>query len=220
MKRGMFIVFEGIDWCGKTTQFKLFLDFLNKLEIDFLNPAPREPGGCNVSEQIRSILLDERNRALVSQTELLLYEAARAQLCSEIIQPALMNGKLVLLDRFYDSTTAYQGYGRQMNIDQINWLNNFAVYGKIIPDLTFYFDLSVEIAMKRKGENSDRIEKESIEFFGRVRQGYLKIAEQNPARVVKIICNSDDYERPIKHIQSEVREIFLEKFNDFNKEGK
>lgn len=175
----MFITFEGLDFCGKSTQVNLLIEYFKKLgkEIVLL----REPGGTKISEKIRDILLDKKNLEMSSKTELLLFYASRAQLVKEKILPELNKGKIVISDRFFDSSTAYQGYGRGLSVDFINTLNNFVV-DAAVPDLTFYLDVSIEEIEKRKlifnKENLDRIENSEKDFWIKIRKGYEEIAKK------------------------------------------
>ncbi|HHU53148.1 MAG TPA: dTMP kinase [Clostridiaceae bacterium] len=194
LNRGLFITFEGIDGSGKTLQLELLTANLEKAGLKYL--LIREPGGTSISEQIRKILLDRKNIEMSAETELLLFAAARAQLVKQIVKPALAEKTIVISDRFFDSTTAYQGYGREMNVNFIQNLNDFAIQG-LSPDLTFYFDVSVETALGRlkdRTEKSDRIDLESQNFMERTRSGYLKIAERNPDRVRVIDAERDPEE--------------------------
>ncbi len=176
----MFITFEGIDFCGKSTQVELlkkyFIDQDKKVEII------REPGGTEISELVRSILLDKKNYHMVMETEIFLFSAARAQLVREKIRPYLNQGIYVISDRFHDSTTAYQGFGRGIDIESVNHINNLAI-GETVPDLTFFIDITVDEAEKRKrlkpDFDPDRIEVSDSSFYERVRAGYLFIADQN-----------------------------------------
>lgn len=178
-KTGLLISFEGIDGCGKSTQLGLLQDRLLSMSIPTL--ALREPGGTHTSEAIRSILLDKQYD-ISPVAEMLLFSAARAQLVNERIRPALANGMIVLLDRFYDSTTAYQGYGRQfLDITTINELNKIAT-GGLTPDMSFYFDLDVDAAFSRRIGEGDRMEDSGKDFFDRVRNGYLRMAKDNELR--------------------------------------
>ncbi len=179
-KKGFFITFEGIDGSGKTTQLRLTEEYLIQRGRAVL--VLREPGSTPVSEKIREILLDRRNR-LSAETELLLYEAARAALVRDVIAPALKNGLIVLCDRFYDSTTAYQGYGRGINLSLIDRLNRLAV-GKTHPDLTFLVDVDYSTSLRRRKKESDRLESESAAFFRRVRNGFLALARKEKNRIV------------------------------------
>jgi dTMP kinase len=179
----MLITFEGIDYSGKTTQANLLVERLKESGRDVL--FLREPGGTPVSEKIRSILLDKQHLDLNSRAELLLFSAARSQLVRQVIVPALERRTVVVCDRFYDSTTAYQGYGRGIDLADIRVINKIATFG-ITPDRTFLVDVGLgEIARRRaaSGLSADRMESEGKEFFERVRRGYLAIAAEEPARV-------------------------------------
>lgn len=184
-KKGFFITFEGIDGSGKTTQLRLTEEYLIQKGRAVL--VLREPGSTPVSEKIREILLDRKNR-LSAETELLLYEAARAALVRDVIAPALKNGLIVLCDRFYDSTTAYQGYGRGINLSLIDRLNRLAV-GKTHPDLTFLVDVDYSTSLRRRKKESDRLESESAAFFRRVRNGFLALAGKEKKRIVVLRGN-------------------------------
>lgn len=184
-KKGFFITFEGIDGSGKTTQLRLTEEYLIQKGRAVL--VLREPGSTPVSEKIREILLDRRNR-LSAETELLLYEAARAALVRDVIAPALKNGLIVLCDRFYDSTTAYQGYGRGINLSLIDKLNRLAV-GETHPDLTFLVDVDYSTSLRRRKKDSDRLESESAAFFRRVRNGFLALAGKEKKRIVVLRGN-------------------------------
>jgi dTMP kinase len=179
----MFITFEGIDGCGKSTQIKLLSELLESK--GFVVHQLREPGGTKLSESIRELLLSTKN-SINDLSELLLFEAARANLIHDIIKPALERKEFILCDRFFDSTTAYQGYGRQINLDIINSCNKIATDG-IEPDLTFYLKISLETAATRSSDRKhDRIEKAGNEFFERVILGFENLAIENPNRI-KII---------------------------------
>ncbi len=183
LNKGLFLTFEGIDGSGKTMQLEMLTEDLRKANLKYL--ILREPGGTSISEQIRKVLLDRVNQEMIPETELLLFAAARAQLVQEVVKPALAAKSIVISDRFYDSTTAYQGFGRDMDVHFIQMLNTFATQG-LQPDFTFYFDLSVETAIERLGkrtEKNDRIDLESKKFMEKTRQGYLSIAQKNPERI-------------------------------------
>ena len=202
MKRtmqGTLITFEGIDFSGKSVQANLLHGALKdrKLPVLFL----REPGGTEISEKIRAVLLDNANHKMSAMTEVLLYSAARAQMVRESIIPHLEKGFVVICDRYFDSTTAYQGFGRKIDLDFIKKLNSFATE-ELVPDLTFLIDLDPEIALQRKKTDLDRLEKEDLEFHQRVRNGYLEIARPNTERFVII-----DGKQSIEVIQDE---IFME----------
>jgi dTMP kinase len=180
MDRLMFITFEGIEGCGKSTQAGMLRDLLQSRGMSVL--VTREPGGSPIGEQIRHILLDPGNHGMVALAELLLYEASRCQHVEAVIKPALDAGKVVICDRFFDASTAYQGYARGLGIAMVEHLNLVATGGRR-PDLTIVLDLPVEVGLRRLGRNLDRIEREAVEFHRRVRQGYLKIAEKEAGRV-------------------------------------
>lgn len=189
MKKGLFITFEGIDGCGKTTQIKLLDEYIRKNGGETL--LTREPGAQGLGAKLREILLNY-NGDISSVCESFLFLADRAQHVDCIIKPAIFQNKIVLCDRHADSTVAYQGYGRELNIDRINLLNNIATSG-LKPDLTILLDIDVETSILRVGKNQDRMEASGVEFFNRVRNGYLNIAKQNPDRV-KVISASDTIE--------------------------
>jgi dTMP kinase len=172
--RGFFITFEGIDGCGKTTQARRLYNHLKKRGYPAL--FLREPGGTPVSERIRRILLD-RSLQITPLAELLLYEAARAHLAETVIIPELKKGTIIICDRYFDSTTAYQGFGRRIDRRLIGTLNGLASLKKA-PDLTFVFDVDYKTSLARRKKNADRLEKESRMFFNRVRRGFKSLASQ------------------------------------------
>lgn len=178
-KRGYFITFEGTEGSGKSTQIKNLLRYLRKNKRDAV--LLREPGGTVISEAIRELLLDRANTAMVANTELLLYLAARAQLIEEKIRPALGEGKVVICDRYEDSTMAYQGFGRGLSMQNIELVSRLFVRGDLKPDLTVVLDMDPAKGMKRGGR-TDRIELESNSFHRKVRQGFLQLARRNPKR--------------------------------------
>jgi dTMP kinase len=188
--RGLFITFEGTEGSGKTTQIALLADHLRKLGHHVR--ALREPGGTPVGEEIRHLLKhSDANRALTAEAELLLMNASRAQLVREVIRPALEAGEIVLCDRFYDSTMAYQGYGRQLDLKMVRTIIDVAV-GDTRPDLTLLLSVPVSMSEQRRtgrradekaGKRRDRFEEDSRAFFERVERGYLAIAAQEPQRV-------------------------------------
>lgn len=206
----MFITFEGLDFCGKSTQVKL----LEKYLIDSGKNAKviREPGGTEISEKIRDILLDKKNSEMFNETELLLFSASRSQLVNEYILPLLDKGYYVISDRFHDSSVAYQGYGRGISLEFVSALQNFVI-GKAVPDITFFIDLTVEqIAERRatiKHEALDRIESSKTKFYRKVREGYLQLAAQNKRFIVI------DGMLSVGEIHSKI----LESINAFEKKG-
>lgn len=185
--RGILITFEGIDGCGKTTQVEMLQHRLEESAVPHI--LVREPGGTAVGEEIRQILL-HNHCSLFLQTELLLYMAARSELSEQVIQPALLAGKIVVCDRFTDSTLAYQGYGGGADLDLIRLLNQKAT-GGITPDLTFLFDLTVEEAAGRRSGKADRMENKNYSYHRRVQHGYLEIARQEQERVVIMDASED-----------------------------
>ncbi len=201
LAKGIFISLEGIEGTGKTTQSRLLSEVL--IEKGYEVVLTHEPGGTAIGDRIREILLHVDHGAMSYMTELLLYNAARAQHISEKILPAIKAGKIVITDRFIDSTVAYQGYGRGIDIQLIKSINNIATEG-VKPDLTIIFDLDVETGMKRnRGINKiDRLELEDIEFHRKVRDGYLKIANEEPQRI-KVI----DASTSIEDVRAKVWEI-------------
>ncbi|MFH2035253.1 MAG: dTMP kinase [Candidatus Zixiibacteriota bacterium] len=201
-KKGYFITFEGIDGCGKSTQLDLTAKLLKK---EGINPLVlREPGSTPLSERVRKILLDKK-LTINPLSELLLYESARAELVREIIGPAIENGQIVVCDRFYDSTTAYQGYGRKLDISLIEKLNDETV-GKYKPNLTFLIDVDLKTSLLRRKKEADRLEKESKTFFNRVRRGFLETAKSEPKRIIII-----DGRQLIEKIFDEIKVIIVKK---------
>ena len=195
MSKGMFITFEGGDGCGKTTQIKLLDKYLREKGYDTL--LTREPGSVGLGEKIREILLNYDGE-VSSVCESFLFLADRAQNVDCIIKPALEAGKIVICDRHTDSSVAYQGYGRGLDIDRINMLNNIATSG-LKPDLTIVLDVDVETSQSRVGAEKDRMESAGIEFFERVRKGYIEIAKQEPERV-KVVDSTQSIEDIHKQI--------------------
>ena len=182
-RAGKFITFEGGEGCGKSTQIKRVVASLQASGRAVL--VLREPGGTEVGEQIRHVLqYSKQSVGMVPESELLLFCASRAQLVRETIQPALAAGKIVVADRFFDSTTVYQGVGRKLDQTAVKFINEFAI-GNCRPDLTLVIDLDPRIGLERaRGrELFDRMENQSLDFYDRVRQGYLTLARQEPARI-------------------------------------
>jgi dTMP kinase len=189
--RGKLITFEGIDGCGKSSQLRLLSDYLTERQIPFV--ATREPGGTLLGRTVRSAILDSEPGSVEPLAELLLYAADRAQHVRRVVLPALESGRLVLSDRFFDATTAFQGYGRQFDLALIQHLNELAT-GGLKPDLTLLFDLDVATALERVSSRSrdahpDRIDQEPVDFHERVRRGYLDFASREPDRIRVIPAN-------------------------------
>ena len=197
MTKGIFISFEGPDGAGKTTVLEAILPQLKKL-VGKEVITTREPGGVAIAESIRDLILDVNHTNMDDKTELLLYIAARRQHLVERILPELKKGNLVLVDRFIDSSVAYQGYGRGLDADAVTWLNNFATDG-LQPDLTLYFDVDSQIGLTRIEKNKERevnrLDLEQLDMHRRVRSGYLKLAQENPDRIVTI-----DAARPLEEV--------------------
>lgn len=205
MAKGLFITVEGIDGCGKSTQAALIADALEAAGRDVLRL--REPGGVGISEKIRAILLDPENGEMGDVCELLLYEAARAQLVHQVIKPALASGRTVVCDRFYDSTTAYQAFAAGLDLDMVARANELAVDG-CRPDLTFVFDVPVEEANRRRSGRSveDRLELKGMEFQRKVAAGFRAVAAEDPARV-KLIDAARDIDEVFASVCAELRAV-------------
>lgn len=183
--RGKFITFEGIEGCGKTTQIKLLDEYLRKKGFETV--LSREPGGTKIGDKIRAILLDPEHKEMTPLAELFLYEASRAQHVNELINPAVESGKVILCDRFADSSAAYQSAARLLPKDLVDELNNIAIAG-IKPDLTVILDINPEEGLKRAHVRGkpDRFEQEKMDFHERVRNGYLALAKKEPKRFIVI----------------------------------
>ncbi|MAP28624.1 MAG: dTMP kinase [Candidatus Marinimicrobia bacterium] len=186
--KARFISFEGIDGSGKSTQATLFLDkIIQKGKQGIL---VREPGGTPISEAIRHVLLTKGNRQMVARTEALLMTASRSQLTKEVILPNLEQNRWVIADRYADSTLAYQGGGRELNLDWLQDLNKFATYD-LEPNVTFVIDILPKEALRRRGQTEDRIEEEGIAFQKQVRRTYLELAQQYSDRIIVIDGHMD-----------------------------
>ncbi|MFA7255422.1 MAG: dTMP kinase [Candidatus Omnitrophota bacterium] len=196
-RRGWFITFEGPEGSGKSTQIQTAAKFLT--EKGYAVVLLREPGGTRISEAIRKILLDKKNTEMTCVAELLLYLAARAQIVREKIEPELKKGKVVICDRFEDSTFAYQGYGRKIPLQLIRAISEL-VRRDLKPELTFVLDIDSWRGLKRGGRH-DRIEKESLVFHHRVRRGFLSLAKKNPKRMILL-----DTSKPVGEVAQQVRE--------------
>jgi dTMP kinase len=196
-RKGLFITFEGIDGCGKSTQLGRARRWLDS--HGYNTTAVREPGSTPVAERIRKILLDKK-LAVFDITELLLYEAARSEITRLRIEPLLKYDHIVLCDRFYDSTTAYQGYGRKLDLAMVKRLHRIAV-GDCIPDLTLVFDVDLKTSTSRLKGSPDRLESQSAAFFRRVRRGFLDIAEKEPRRV-KVVDGTKTVEEVFEEVKT------------------
>ena len=208
MKKGVFISLEGPEGAGKTSVLEALLPQLKEMGYELL--TTREPGGVAISEKIREVILDKSHTQMDSKTELLLYIASRRQHLAEKVLPALERGTWVLQDRFIDSSVAYQGYGRGLAVDDVEWLNQFATDG-LKPDLTLYFDIDVKEGLARIARDQERevnrLDLEGLDLHERVRQGYLAILEKEPERVVKI-----DASQPLEQVVADSLAVIKERF--------
>lgn len=207
MSQSLFITFEGPEGAGKTTIIKRVEEEFNRRNIPFI--CTREPGGIEIAEQIRSVILNPENTKMDGRTEALLYAAARRQHLAEKVIPALEEGKVVLCDRFIDSSLAYQGFARELGIEEVYSINKFATEGHM-PDLTIYFDLSPEVGLSRIDDNTNReknrLDLEKIDFHKKVQEGYRRVNEMFPDRIVKV-----DAEQPVDRVYQDVISILEEK---------
>lgn len=202
----MFITLEGPEGSGKTSHIPHLVEFLR--EQGHVVFPTREPGGTSISEQIRDILHDMKNAEMHPRTETLLYQSARAQIVEQVIKPRLADKEIVISDRYYDSTIAYQGYGHQQDLNEIRALVKYAT-GGLSPDLTILLDLDIEVGLKRKTQNEvewNRMDAYTVEFHKRVRAGYLELVKQEPKRWV--VVNSD---QKWETVQNELRKIIVER---------
>ncbi len=207
LRNNKFISFEGIDGCGKSTQVKMLVEKLEQLNMDVI--TIREPGGTRISESIRDILLYRDTHELSERTEALLMTASRAQVTKEVILPALNKGIWVIADRYADSTIAYQGGGRKVDIDSLEKLNQFATYDTV-PDLTFFIDILPDEGVRRQKLKQDRIEQAGIDLQSRTRELYLKLAEKYNNRII-VINGQEDINTIHKNIWKEFKQRILEK---------
>lgn len=205
---GILISLEGPDGAGKTTVLKEILPEIKKMKRDII--STREPGGVRLAEEIRQLILDPKNTEIDSKTEMLLFAAARRLHMQEKMLLALKAGKVVIVDRFIDSSVAYQGYGRELGVEVVDWLNNFATDG-LKPDLTLYFDIDTDVALDRimsnRADEVNRLDLERAEMHRKVRQGYLKMVEKEPQRFVTI-----DASQSVEKVVSDTIEAIKERF--------
>lgn len=209
MNKGKFIVFEGGEGSGKSTMLEKSYEFLISKNIECIKT--REPGGINISEQIRTVILDTNNLEMNAKTEALLYAAARCQHLTEKVIPALEAGKHVLCDRFIDSSLAYQGYARNIGIDDIYSINKFAI-GDFMPDLSIIFDVDPQVGLDRiskdKNREINRLDKEKLEFHKMVREGYNKVLYMDNRNIIKI-----DASKGIDEVFNELKDIIIKYIN-------
>ena len=208
MKKGLFISFEGGEGCGKSTICDYIIEQLKLLGYNCL--YTREPGGSDIAEQIRSVILDKKNVAMEARTEALLYAASRRQHYTEVIIPALASGKVVICDRFIDSSLAYQGYARGIGIDEVYKINEFAI-GERLPDLTIYLEVKPEVGLARiaNRSKSDRLDVEALDFHNNVFKGYQEVCQRYPKRI-KIV----NAENPLEQVKEDTLKLVLEKVKE------
>lgn len=214
MGKGYFISIEGSDGSGKSTQIKLMKEYFASKGFEVVES--REPGGTRIGEKIRNIILDNENVEMSPVTEALLYAASRAQHVTEVIRPCLKQGKVIICDRYIDSSIAYQGVGRGLGIDVVSKINSVAIQG-IMPDLTVFFDIDPEVALNRKIEDgkADRLELEKLEFHKKVYKGYKQIASTNSR--IKIIDASRSVMEIHKDVVNIIDEFLLKRSNGQSK---
>ena len=207
MSKGFLVSLEGPEGAGKTSVLEALIPILEDRGVEVL--TTREPGGVLIGEKIREVILDPNHTEMDPKTELLLYIASRRQHLVEKVLPALAAGKLVIMDRFIDSSVAYQGFGRGLDIDAIDWLNEFATDG-LKPDLTLYFDIEVEEGLARIAANSDRevnrLDMEGLDLHRKVRQGYLSLLEKEADRIVKI-----DASLPLDQVIANTQQLLFDR---------
>ena len=207
MKKGLFIVFEGGEGTGKTTAIDGIYNWIIENNVECIKT--REPGGIKISEQIRQVILNKENKTMDARTEALLYAAARRQHLVEKVIPALEEGSIVLCDRFIDSSLAYQGYARNLGIEEVMSINRFAI-GEYMPDLSILFDLDPKIGLERINSNEqreiNRLDLEKIDFHERVRSGYNSVYENNKDRIIKI-----DAQQSKENVIKQIKEIIKPK---------
>jgi dTMP kinase len=204
---GKLIIFEGVEGCGKTSQIEQCREWLQNLGISPI--VTREPGGTELGVHLRQLLLSSGESPINDRTELLLYAADRAQHVEQQLIPHLEQGKIILCDRFTDSTIAYQGYGRKLDMNLINQLNAIATAG-LTSDLTFWLDVDAEIGLGRKKSDADRIEQEKIDFHLRVQQGYTELAAKYPERISRIDASLSQ-----EAVQHQIQKIFTLKLENW-----
>lgn len=210
MKSNLFITFEGPEGAGKTTILTRIAERLRENNIDVL--ATREPGGIDIAEKIREVILNPENTAMDERTEALLYAAARSQHFFEKVEPAMKEGKMILCDRFIDSSLAYQGYARGIGIDEVLSINEFAI-GKRLPDLTILFDLNPAVGLARIHAHNERelnrLDVESLSFHEKVREGYHEVVKRYPNRIK--VVNAD---QSVENVVEDVWRLICESLDE------
>ena len=206
--KGLFVTFEGLDGCGKSTQMELLAAAL--AERGYVVTVTREPGGTALGEAIRDMLLDPRHHGMSARAEALLYAAARAQLVEQVIRPALEDGQIVLCDRYIDSSLAYQGYGRGLGIDYVMLVNDWGI-GGLFPDLTLFLDLDDSVRSSRMATVPDRLEAEDDEFHKRVAQGYRELLQVHRHRIRRVDATGSEGE-----VQERVRAVIEQELELFS----
>ncbi len=203
----MFITLEGPEGSGKTSQLPLLAEYLRQNGYDVL--TTREPGGTSIGEQVRTVLHNLENKEMNPRTEILLFQASRAQLVEQVIRPHLTRGGVVISDRYSDSTLAYQGYGHQIDVESLRVLVTFAT-GGLVPDLTILMDVDVETGLRRKELKGEwnRLDAYDLEFHQRVRRGYYQLVEAEPERWVKV-----DASQPPRKVQEDLRQVVTERLH-------
>ncbi|MDL2238170.1 dTMP kinase [Christensenellaceae bacterium OttesenSCG-928-K19] len=193
MAKGLFITFEGVDGCGKSTQMRFLAEHLKENGYDIV--CTREPGGSPIAEKVREILLDIGNGEMTDNTEALLYAAARAQHVAEVIRPAIEAGRIVLCDRFIDSSLAYQGVGRDLGVEQVFKINEFAIDG-VMPDYTFFLDFPPHLAFERMSKKRvhDRLETQEEAFYKKLYDGFVMLSNRWPQRILRIDASGDKFQ--------------------------
>ena len=207
----MFITFEGLEGSGKTSQIPILDNYLR--EAGHAVFCTREPGGTDIGDQIREVILTRENTAMHQHTEILLFQASRAQLVAEVIRPRLEKGEIVLCDRYADSTIAYQGYGLKVDLAQVRTIVDFAT-GGLKPDLTLYLDVDVEAGLQRRNQDGDvnRLDVKELEYYQRVRDGYYEMMKAEPERWEVINAN-----KPPDEVQAALREVVLARLEEKGK---
>jgi dTMP kinase len=207
---GKFITFEGPEGSGKTTQISFLAEFLRSKDLEVC--TTREPGGTPIGDEIRSVLMGLKNTDMQPRAEILLFQASRAQLVEQVIRPSLAEGKIVISDRYADSTLAYQGYGyQQFTIDELKPIIAFAT-GELVPDITLLLDVDIHVGLERRMKEGgwNRLDAYDCDFHERVREGFIRLAKSDPLRWIII-----DASQPFEQVQQEIRRIVINRLKEF-----